>query len=115
MGFLKSFVSFKMLMVITLILFSSLVSVSFLEQNYDEVEKLGCSLDWIISCAGEVTNVWEKCQNNAEIMKCINEALGDSECCSCLCETLEWIGLVDWDTCVDLCPDSCCIQLGQNI
>merc|ERR1712179_207789 len=71
------------------------------DEKYENIGiKLGCSLNWVIQCGEEVSAAWEQCENDENIMDCTKNILGDSECCLCLCETLDWMGLVDWSTCI---------------
>jgi len=64
--------------------------------RYHKLEKLGCGLDQIIACAGEIEGAWNQCWNHGEdIYGCIQGILGASDCGACICDVLGWLGLME--------------------
>merc|ERR1712111_95387 len=59
-----------------------------------KLTRLGCSLDQVIMCSGEIEAAWEKCwDNTASWLDCIQGVLGASDCALCVCDVVEWLGL----------------------
>merc|ERR1712227_788193 len=59
-----------------------------------KLTRLGCSLDQVIMCSGEIEAAWEKCwDNTASWFDCIQGVLGASDCALCVCDVVEWLGL----------------------
>merc|ERR1712157_169290 len=63
--------------------------------RYHKLEKLGCGLDQVILCAGEIEGAWNNCWNEADIYGCIQGVLGASDCGACICDVLSWLGLME--------------------
>jgi len=63
--------------------------------RYHKLEKLGCSLDQVILCAGEIEAAWNNCWDSADIQGCIAGILGASDCGLCICDVLGWLGLME--------------------
>merc|ERR1712183_800875 len=63
--------------------------------RYHKLEKLGCGLDQVILCAGEIEAAWNNCWDSADIMGCINGIIGASDCGACICDVLSWLGLME--------------------
>merc|ERR1719184_746132 len=59
------------------------------------LEKLGCSLDQVILCAGEIEAAWNNCWDSADIQGCIAGIVGASDCGLCICDVLGWLGLME--------------------
>merc|ERR1711976_25054 len=56
--------------------------------------RLGCSLDQVIMCSGEIESAWSQCwDNTASWFDCIQGILGASDCALCVCDVVEWLGL----------------------
>merc|ERR1712210_181684 len=71
------------------------VAVASAEPRYAKLQnKLSCGLDQVIMCEGEIENAWNQCWNAASIQDCINGVLGASDCKQCVCDVLEWLGLM---------------------
>merc|ERR1711936_659257 len=52
--------------------------------------RLGCSLDQVIMCSGEIEAAWSQCwDNTASWFDCIQ---GTSDCALCVCDVVEWLG-----------------------
>merc|ERR1719219_113613 len=58
--------------------------------RYHKLEKLGCGLDQVILCAGEIEAAWNNCWDSADIMGCISGIVGASDCGACICDVLGW-------------------------
>merc|ERR1711862_675089 len=63
--------------------------------RYHKLEKLGCGLDQVILCAGEIEAAWNNCFSSADIYGCIQGVLGASDCGACICDVLGWLGLME--------------------
>merc|ERR1711939_595082 len=63
--------------------------------RYHKLEKLGCSLDQVILCAGEIEAAWNNCWDSADIQGCIAGIVGASDCGLCICDVLGWLGLME--------------------
>merc|ERR1712215_316540 len=63
--------------------------------GYHKLEKLGCTLDQVILCAGEIEAAWNNCWDSADIQGCIAGILGASDCGLCICDVLGWLGLME--------------------
>merc|ERR1711982_45670 len=63
--------------------------------RYHKLEKLGCTLDQVILCAGEIEAAWNNCRDSADIQGCIAGILGASDCGACICDVLGWLGLME--------------------
>merc|ERR1712119_182637 len=71
------------------------VAVASAEPRYAKLQnKLACSLDQVIMCEGEIENAWNQCWDAASIQDCINGVLAASDCKQCVCDVLEWLGLM---------------------
>eukprot|EP00090_Calanus_glacialis_P032400 TRINITY_DN53680_c0_g1_i1.p1 TRINITY_DN53680_c0_g1~~TRINITY_DN53680_c0_g1_i1.p1 ORF type:complete len:103 (-),score=26.73 TRINITY_DN53680_c0_g1_i1:48-356(-) len=57
--------------------------------------KLSCSLTDVYDCEGEIEDAWNNCWNADNIMDCINGILGASDCVTCVCDVLGWLGLME--------------------
>merc|ERR1739838_601279 len=58
--------------------------------NYEE-PKVGCSLDEITKCAGEIQQAVDDCSHVTDvdsIVTCVNDILGASDCKKCVCDVL---------------------------
>merc|ERR1711909_97892 len=63
--------------------------------RYHKLEKLGCTLDQVILCAGEIEAARNNCWDSADIQGCIAGILGASDCGLCICDVLGWLGLME--------------------
>merc|ERR1712203_549469 len=63
--------------------------------RYHKLEKLGCSLDQVILCAGEIEAAWNNCWDSADIQGCIAGIVRASDCGLCICDVLGWLGLME--------------------
>merc|ERR1712062_935964 len=91
---------------LTLSMFRPLLSLLFLmlvvaavtadssEPRVARLTRLGCSLDQVIMCSGEIESAWSQCwDNTASWFDCIQGILGASDCALCVCDVVEWLGL----------------------
>merc|ERR1712080_376754 len=59
-----------------------------------EEQRLGCSMDDIKKCEGEIVKAVKDCIhwiNIQEIMTCINDILGMTDCQKCICDVVPFI------------------------
>merc|ERR1712098_41694 len=59
----------------------------------EEEVKLGCSAGEIAACVGEVTAAIAACTNPATIVTCVEDILGASDCFTCLCDVIGFLGI----------------------
>merc|ERR1712061_740502 len=64
------------------------------EVRVAKLQRLGCSLDQVIMCEGEISAAWTTCTTAGESwFDCIQDVLGASDCALCVCDVVEWLGL----------------------
>ena len=71
---------------------TSVLTVSAGQPRVARLERLGCSMDQIIMCGGEIGSAWNDCSSFTDWQQCINDILGASDCAQCVCDVLEWLG-----------------------
>merc|ERR1719339_342669 len=75
--------------IMSLVLVLSLISTTEAEKDV-----LGCSADQLIGCIAEIEKAFEDCSHldsTDEIMVCINDILGATNCEVCLCDVLPFL------------------------
>jgi len=54
-----------------------------------------CSFTQVLGCATEVGGAFFDCSSFANILSCIEDVLGASDCIDCVCDVLSYLGLLD--------------------
>merc|ERR1712168_619513 len=77
-----------------ILLFVALVVVSE-AKSLEPRDDTACSMDQILACGGEIGSAFQECISSFDIIKCIEEVLGASDCFICICDVLEFLGLMN--------------------
>merc|ERR1712215_476421 len=59
-----------------------------------DLAKLGCSIDELLACAGEIQAALDDCSHltdTSSIVTCINDILGATDCEKCVCDVLPFL------------------------
>merc|ERR1712215_410510 len=59
-----------------------------------DLTKLGCSIDELLACAGEIQAALDDCSHltdTSSIVTCINDILGATDCEKCVCDVLPFL------------------------
>merc|ERR1712012_169608 len=64
------------------------------QPRYAKLIKLSCGWDQILWCAEEVGEAWLGCYMFPNPVTCISEVLGASDCVACVCDVLDYLGLM---------------------
>merc|ERR1712127_646919 len=57
----------------------------------------GCSTEQVLACGAEITAAFYDCVATADILGCMEDIIGASDCWVCACDVLEWFGLMTCD------------------
>merc|ERR1712141_312801 len=88
----------KMKSVILLAVFCSLFYISNASQRFARLqtpeERLGCSLQEALACTDEIQTAMNDCSHVTDInniITCINDILGASDCIKCVCDVIPFL------------------------
>merc|ERR1712127_255531 len=54
----------------------------------------GCSTAEMFACGTEISTAFNDCFSSLDILGCMEEIIGASDCWVCACDVLEWLGLM---------------------
>merc|ERR1711970_276236 len=59
-----------------------------------ELPKLGCSIEELLACAGEIQAAVDDCSHltdTSSIVTCVNDILGATDCQKCVCDVVPFL------------------------